>query len=337
MTPWLPSPQVHEHLPIYATGISEFQSRLDHLQIEQAKLAEVLASEKRYRGGRGSWRWAHGWVTFDPWPVHPSQLSEDADAAAKDKGDSSALPQRQAHWQYVCLFVSVRLLTLYNLKVSFPMFPAELAYNDEQIHKSEKWVCVRPRAACEGFFGLELCCNLPSQNPPVVPRQASQVSLQGGLHAAVQRAPDHNEDVEQVSVLDHATRCQRQSTFFMFSTVPFFFQIDHQWFHVFCIKCGIKVIDISNQPHHPIWSLPNVCQASIYVCSEIFSPYVCAVFCWRCTLGCRTLAPFPLTCCQTWSWSSSSKTRSVFSPCQQCDWISSASVRLSYILDSSKF
>ncbi|XP_075880513.1 inhibitor of nuclear factor kappa-B kinase subunit epsilon isoform X2 [Nelusetta ayraudi] len=38
--------QVHEHLPIYAVGISEFQSRLDHLQIEQAKLAEVLASEK---------------------------------------------------------------------------------------------------------------------------------------------------------------------------------------------------------------------------------------------------------------------------------------------------
>lgn len=48
---WLLSPQVHEHLPIYAAGISEFQSRLDHLQIEQAKLAEVLASEKRYRGG----------------------------------------------------------------------------------------------------------------------------------------------------------------------------------------------------------------------------------------------------------------------------------------------
>lgn len=48
---WLLPPQVHEHLPIYTAGISEFQSRLDHLQIEQAKLTEVLASEKRYRGG----------------------------------------------------------------------------------------------------------------------------------------------------------------------------------------------------------------------------------------------------------------------------------------------
>ncbi|XP_056886220.1 inhibitor of nuclear factor kappa-B kinase subunit epsilon [Takifugu flavidus] len=37
---------VHEHLPIYAACIQEFQSRLDHLQIEQAKLAEVLASDK---------------------------------------------------------------------------------------------------------------------------------------------------------------------------------------------------------------------------------------------------------------------------------------------------
>lgn len=38
--------QVHEHLPIYAAGIHEFQNRLDHLQIEQAKLAEVLANDK---------------------------------------------------------------------------------------------------------------------------------------------------------------------------------------------------------------------------------------------------------------------------------------------------
>ncbi|XP_059186106.1 inhibitor of nuclear factor kappa-B kinase subunit epsilon [Centropristis striata] len=38
--------QVHEHLPIYAGGIQEFQSRLDHLQIEQAKLAETLANDK---------------------------------------------------------------------------------------------------------------------------------------------------------------------------------------------------------------------------------------------------------------------------------------------------
>lgn len=42
-----PSPQVHKHLPIYTACIQEFQSRLDHLQIEQAKLAEVLASDKR--------------------------------------------------------------------------------------------------------------------------------------------------------------------------------------------------------------------------------------------------------------------------------------------------
>ncbi|KAF3856101.1 hypothetical protein F7725_016824 [Dissostichus mawsoni] len=37
---------VREHLPIYASGIQEFQNRLDHLQIEQAKLAETLASDK---------------------------------------------------------------------------------------------------------------------------------------------------------------------------------------------------------------------------------------------------------------------------------------------------
>ncbi|XP_068450239.1 inhibitor of nuclear factor kappa-B kinase subunit epsilon [Clinocottus analis] len=38
--------QVREHLPIYAAGIQEFQNRLDHLQIEQAKLAETLANDK---------------------------------------------------------------------------------------------------------------------------------------------------------------------------------------------------------------------------------------------------------------------------------------------------
>ncbi|XP_045884372.1 inhibitor of nuclear factor kappa-B kinase subunit epsilon isoform X1 [Micropterus dolomieu] len=37
---------VHEHLPIYTAGIQEFQNRLDHLQIEQAKLAETLANDK---------------------------------------------------------------------------------------------------------------------------------------------------------------------------------------------------------------------------------------------------------------------------------------------------
>ncbi|XP_044034912.1 inhibitor of nuclear factor kappa-B kinase subunit epsilon [Siniperca chuatsi] len=37
---------VHEHLPIYAAGIQEFQNRLDHLHIEHAKLAETLANDK---------------------------------------------------------------------------------------------------------------------------------------------------------------------------------------------------------------------------------------------------------------------------------------------------
>ncbi|XP_034537118.1 inhibitor of nuclear factor kappa-B kinase subunit epsilon [Notolabrus celidotus] len=37
---------VHQHLPIYAAGIQEFQTRLDHLQIEQAKLAETLGNDK---------------------------------------------------------------------------------------------------------------------------------------------------------------------------------------------------------------------------------------------------------------------------------------------------
>ncbi|KAM9799356.1 inhibitor of nuclear factor kappa-B kinase subunit epsilon [Syngnathus typhle] len=38
--------QVNEHLPGYAAGIREFQNRLDRLQIEQAKLAETLNSDK---------------------------------------------------------------------------------------------------------------------------------------------------------------------------------------------------------------------------------------------------------------------------------------------------
>ncbi|XP_077581754.1 inhibitor of nuclear factor kappa-B kinase subunit epsilon isoform X3 [Stigmatopora nigra] len=38
--------QVTEHLPGYTAGIQEFQNRLDHLQIEQAKLAEMLPSDK---------------------------------------------------------------------------------------------------------------------------------------------------------------------------------------------------------------------------------------------------------------------------------------------------
>lgn len=70
----------------------------------------------------------------------------------------------------------------------------------------------RPAHAGREGFRPELCCNLPvtapSQNPPVVPRQASKVPLQRGLHAAVQRALGHNEDLEQVSaafeVIQHA-------------------------------------------------------------------------------------------------------------------------------------
>uniref|UniRef100_A0AAQ5XBF4 Protein kinase domain-containing protein n=1 Tax=Amphiprion ocellaris TaxID=80972 RepID=A0AAQ5XBF4_AMPOC len=52
-TLWLLSLQVHKHLPIYTTGIQEFQNQLDHLQIEQAKLAETLANDKRCFGGAG--------------------------------------------------------------------------------------------------------------------------------------------------------------------------------------------------------------------------------------------------------------------------------------------
>ncbi|KAM9408570.1 inhibitor of nuclear factor kappa-B kinase subunit epsilon [Pholidichthys leucotaenia] len=37
---------VHEHLPLYTNSIQEFQKRLDHLQIEQAKLSETLANDK---------------------------------------------------------------------------------------------------------------------------------------------------------------------------------------------------------------------------------------------------------------------------------------------------
>ncbi|XP_067360446.1 inhibitor of nuclear factor kappa-B kinase subunit epsilon isoform X1 [Channa argus] len=37
---------VHEHLPIYAAGIQEFQNRLEHLLIQQAKVAETLADDK---------------------------------------------------------------------------------------------------------------------------------------------------------------------------------------------------------------------------------------------------------------------------------------------------
>lgn len=38
--------QVDEHLPIYSAGIQEFQVRLDHLLIEQAKLTETLDNDK---------------------------------------------------------------------------------------------------------------------------------------------------------------------------------------------------------------------------------------------------------------------------------------------------
>ncbi|XP_068172499.1 inhibitor of nuclear factor kappa-B kinase subunit epsilon isoform X2 [Antennarius striatus] len=37
---------VHEHLPIYTAGIHELENQLDHLHIEQAKLADGLANDK---------------------------------------------------------------------------------------------------------------------------------------------------------------------------------------------------------------------------------------------------------------------------------------------------
>ncbi|XP_008407472.1 inhibitor of nuclear factor kappa-B kinase subunit epsilon isoform X1 [Poecilia reticulata] len=37
---------VHQHLPIYSAGIREFQTQLEHLQIQQAKLAETLTHDK---------------------------------------------------------------------------------------------------------------------------------------------------------------------------------------------------------------------------------------------------------------------------------------------------
>lgn len=142
---------------------------------------------------------------------HPSQLSEDADAAAEDNSNSPALSQRQAYRQYVCLFSSMHcaLMSVPMPKCLTPfilIFPTELAYNDEQIHKFEKWVCVHTAALwlalpCEGFcpeLSRNLLVTVPSQNPPVVPHQAREVSLQRGQRAAVQRALDHNKDVEQV-------------------------------------------------------------------------------------------------------------------------------------------
>lgn len=64
--------QVHEHLPIYAASIQEFHNRMDHLLIEQAKLSEVLANDKRYSREQqeitASGR-AHWFVKFEVWPL----------------------------------------------------------------------------------------------------------------------------------------------------------------------------------------------------------------------------------------------------------------------------
>lgn len=119
--------------------------------------------------GQGPLWWPRGSVTFEPWPLVSSQLSKDADAAAKDKGNSSAISQGQAYWQYV-VFSSLQwmLLTFVwmdgNTQLSFPTSRPELAYNDEQIHKSEKWVCNRADSArltqASERFCPELCCNL---------------------------------------------------------------------------------------------------------------------------------------------------------------------------------
>lgn len=58
------SPQVHQHLPLYSAGIQEFQNRLDQLQIEQAKLSETLANDKRYYRGQGfkTAEWTIGFI-----------------------------------------------------------------------------------------------------------------------------------------------------------------------------------------------------------------------------------------------------------------------------------
>lgn len=110
---------------------------------------------------------------------------------------------------FVCQHALYAVYFCVNGKKNKTIFP-ELAYNDEQIHKSEKWVWVLcslcPALAAGEGFCPELCCNLPSQNPPVVPHQASKVALQRGLHATVQRAPDHNQDVEQVSAAFEITQ-----------------------------------------------------------------------------------------------------------------------------------
>lgn len=82
--------------------------------------------------GRGWWRWLHGCVTFEPWPLVPPQLSEDADAAAKDKGHTSAVSQRQAYRQYVCLFASMYcvlftfVLMAKNTTAVFPYVPSRV-------------------------------------------------------------------------------------------------------------------------------------------------------------------------------------------------------------------
>ncbi|KAK5607569.1 hypothetical protein CRENBAI_013940 [Crenichthys baileyi] len=38
--------QVHQHLPVYSAGIRDFQTQLEHLQIQQAKLVETLTHDK---------------------------------------------------------------------------------------------------------------------------------------------------------------------------------------------------------------------------------------------------------------------------------------------------
>lgn len=68
-----PSLQVHEHLPIYASCIQEFQTRLDHLQIGQAKLAEVLSSDKRCP--HSDLNWHPRFVMFNLGPPAPPPRS----------------------------------------------------------------------------------------------------------------------------------------------------------------------------------------------------------------------------------------------------------------------
>lgn len=88
---------------MYASGIQEFQTRLDQLHIEQAKLAEALADDKRCleEAGFSSFRVLMMCMQCVNSDLYSLQPPEDGGAAGEDNGNSPALPQGQTHWQYV--------------------------------------------------------------------------------------------------------------------------------------------------------------------------------------------------------------------------------------------